>query len=166
MFRAALVLLAVGLTVLECYVAGYGFLGVGAIVSFALGGFLLFFHTGGPSPTEPSIGVSLWLLVPTILALSGGGGFLLRVLGGGGLGGLSGGLGGEVGHQSRLHLGVDAGERLVGGGLVDGCLRGGLGHRGELGLGGLLFLGNQTVVRGLGGGLRFLLGGEVSFLFR
>ena len=76
----ALVFLAVGLTVLEFYVAGYGILGVGAIISFALGGFLLFFHTGGPSPTEPSIGVSLWLLVPTILALSGGGGWALYTI--------------------------------------------------------------------------------------
>ena len=76
----ALVLLAVGLTVLEFYVAGYGILGVGAIVSFALGGFLLFFHTGGPSPTEPSMGVSLWLLVPTILALSGGGWALYTII--------------------------------------------------------------------------------------
>ncbi len=76
----ALVLLAVGLTVLEFYVAGYGVLGVGAIVSFALGGFLLFFHTGGPSPTEPSIGVSMWLLVPTVLALSGGGGWALYTI--------------------------------------------------------------------------------------
>ncbi|MCH7706379.1 MAG: nodulation protein NfeD [Chloroflexi bacterium] len=76
----ALILLAVGLTVLEFYVAGYGILGVGAIVSFALGGFLLFFHTGGPSPTEPSIGVSLWLLVPTVLALSGGGGWALYTI--------------------------------------------------------------------------------------
>jgi membrane-bound serine protease (ClpP class) len=76
----ALILLAVGLTVLEFYVAGYGILGVGAIVSFALGGFLLFFHTGGLSPTEPSIGVSMWLLVPTILALSGGGGWALYTI--------------------------------------------------------------------------------------
>jgi membrane-bound serine protease (ClpP class) len=76
----ALVLLAVGLTVLEFYVAGYGILGVGAIVSFALGGFLLFFHAGGPTPTEPSVSVSLWLLVPTVLALAGGGGWALYTI--------------------------------------------------------------------------------------
>ena len=76
----ALILLAVGLTVLEFYVAGYGILGVGAIVSFALGGFFLFFHTGGPSPTAPSIAVSPWVLVSTVLALAGGGGWALYTI--------------------------------------------------------------------------------------
>ena len=53
-----LILLAVILAVLEFYVVGFGVLGVGAIVSFILGGVFLFFHTGAPSPTMPHIGVS------------------------------------------------------------------------------------------------------------
>ena len=43
--------------------AGFGVLGIAAIVSFTFGGLLLFSSFGAPSPTMPSIGVSLWLLV-------------------------------------------------------------------------------------------------------
>ena len=75
-----LILLAVVLAVLEIYVAGFGILGVGAIVSFILGGLLLFFHTGAPSPTMPSISVSLWLLIPTVLLLSGGGAWVVYTI--------------------------------------------------------------------------------------
>ena len=71
-----LILLAVGLAVLEVYVAGFGILGVGAVVSFLLGGLLLFFHTGVPSPTMPRLSVSLWVLVPTFLAVVGSGGWI------------------------------------------------------------------------------------------
>ena len=39
--------------------AGWGILGVGAIVSFIIGGLVLF---GGTTPTMPSSSVSLWLL--------------------------------------------------------------------------------------------------------
>ena len=71
-----LILLAVVLVVLEFYVAGFGILGVGAIVSFILGSMLLFFHGGSPSPTMPGIGVSLWVLAPTTVVLAGGGGWV------------------------------------------------------------------------------------------
>ena len=73
----ALILLAVVLTVLEVHVAGFGILGVGAIVSFILGGLLLFYHGGVPSPTMPSIRVSLWLLAPVVVVLAGGGSLVL-----------------------------------------------------------------------------------------
>ncbi len=71
----ALILLAVVLTVLEINVVGFGVLGVGAWVSFILGGVLLFSHFGAPSPTLPGIRVSLWLLVPmaAVTAVFGGG---------------------------------------------------------------------------------------------
>ncbi|MFC1935566.1 nodulation protein NfeD, partial [Chloroflexota bacterium] len=72
-----LILLAVVLGVLEFYVAGFGVLGVGAIVSLILGGLLLFFHTGAPSPTMPAVSVSLWVLVPTVLVLGGGGAWVV-----------------------------------------------------------------------------------------
>ena len=77
---AALILLAVALAVLEVYVVGFGILGVGAIISFVLGGFLLFFHTGAPSPTMPSIRVSLWVLLPTAAVLGGGGAWALATI--------------------------------------------------------------------------------------
>ena len=77
---AALILLAVALTVLEVYVVGFGVLGVGAIISFVLGGFLLFFHTGAPSPTMPSVRVSLWVLLPTAAVLGGGGAWALTTI--------------------------------------------------------------------------------------
>ena len=58
----AFVLLAVVLTLLEFYVAGFGVLGIGAIVSFVVGGFLLFSQWGDKSPTLPQISVNPWLL--------------------------------------------------------------------------------------------------------
>ena len=66
------ILLAVGLAVLEVAVAGFGILGVGAIVSLIVGGLLLFTQFGAPSPTLPSISVSRWLLAGTgfVVALS------------------------------------------------------------------------------------------------
>ena len=75
-----LILLAVGLATLEYYVAGFGVLGVGAIISFVLGSLLLFFHTGAPSPTMPRISVSLWVLVPTVAVLAGGGSWALTAI--------------------------------------------------------------------------------------
>ncbi len=57
-----LIMLAAALAALETQVSGFGILGVGAIISLVLGGFLLFFQFGGPSPTLPAIGVNPWLL--------------------------------------------------------------------------------------------------------
>ena len=59
------VILAMVLTVLEVVVAGFGILGVGAIVSLMVGGLILFTQFGDSSPTMPSIGVSRWLLSGT-----------------------------------------------------------------------------------------------------
>ena len=56
------IILAGVLLIAEVFVAGFGVLGVGAIVSFTFGGLLLFSSFGAPSPTMPSVGVSLWLL--------------------------------------------------------------------------------------------------------
>ena len=55
--------LALGLLIAEIFVAGFGILGIGAIVAFVLGGLLLFSSFGTPSPTLPSVKVSLWLIV-------------------------------------------------------------------------------------------------------
>ena len=73
----AFILLAMVLLFLEVQVAGFGILGVGAIISFVIGGLLLFNRFGAPSPTMPSMGVSLWVLVPTAALLLGGGGWFL-----------------------------------------------------------------------------------------
>ena len=59
------VILASVLIVLEVVVAGFGILGVGAIVSLMVGGLLLFTQFGDSSPTMPSIGVSRWMLSGT-----------------------------------------------------------------------------------------------------
>lgn len=66
------VMLAAVLIVLEVTVAGFGILGVGAIVSLIVGGLLLFTQFGTPSPIMPSISVSRWLLAGTgaVVALS------------------------------------------------------------------------------------------------
>lgn len=68
----AFIVLAVGLAVLETQVAGWGVLGLGAIVSFLVGGLILFTQFGGRSPTLPPISVNLWLLggVAAVLALT------------------------------------------------------------------------------------------------
>jgi membrane-bound serine protease (ClpP class) len=54
--------LAIVLAVLEAQVAGWGILGVGAVISFIVGGLILFSQFGGSSPTLPPIGVNRWLL--------------------------------------------------------------------------------------------------------
>ncbi|MCH7736161.1 MAG: nodulation protein NfeD [Chloroflexi bacterium] len=59
------IVLASVLIVLEVAVAGFGILGVGAIVSLMVGGLLLFTQFGDSSPTLPSISVSRWLLSGT-----------------------------------------------------------------------------------------------------
>ena len=56
------IILAGVLVLAELFVSGFGILGIGAIVSFIFGGLLLFSSFGSPSPTMPSIRVSLWLL--------------------------------------------------------------------------------------------------------
>ena len=55
----AFILVAFVLVALEIMVAGFGILGIGAIVSFIVGGVILF---GGDSPTMPSESVSRWLV--------------------------------------------------------------------------------------------------------
>ena len=57
-----LILLAMVLLVAELFVSGFGVLGIGAIVSFILGGLILFGGTGFPA--VPSQRVSLWVLLP------------------------------------------------------------------------------------------------------
>jgi membrane-bound serine protease (ClpP class) len=59
------VILATVLTVLEIVVAGFGILGVGAIVSLIVGGLILFTQFGDVSPTMPTIEVSRWLISGT-----------------------------------------------------------------------------------------------------
>ena len=56
------VLLAVVLAIIETQVLGFGILGVGSIISFVLGGLLLFSQFGDKSPTLPEVSVNLWLL--------------------------------------------------------------------------------------------------------
>ena len=97
-----LILLAVALAVMEVYVAGFGVLGVGAIVSFILGGVFLFFHTGAPSPTMPRIGVSPWFLVSTALVLSGGGGWVITTIIRSRRGPLDPGVAGLVGQMAEV----------------------------------------------------------------
>ncbi len=63
------IVLAMVLVVLEVAVAGFGILGVGAIVSLIVGGLLLFTQFGTPSPTLPSISVSRWVLVGTVAVI-------------------------------------------------------------------------------------------------
>ncbi len=58
----AFILLAIVLVFLEMQVAGTGVLGIGAVISFALGGFLLFNQFGDVSPTLPDVSVNYWLL--------------------------------------------------------------------------------------------------------
>ena len=56
------VFVAIALAVLETQVSGFGILGIGAIVSFVIGGLLLFSQFGDVSPTLPPVSVSLWLI--------------------------------------------------------------------------------------------------------
>ena len=56
------VLLAVVLALIETQVLGFGILGVGSIISFVLGGLLLFSQFGDKSATLPEVSVNLWLL--------------------------------------------------------------------------------------------------------
>ena len=62
----AFIVLAVLLVVLETQVSGFGALGAGALVSFILGGLILFSNFGPVSPDipnlTPDLSVSLWVL--------------------------------------------------------------------------------------------------------
>jgi membrane-bound serine protease (ClpP class) len=58
----AFILVAVVLAILETQVAGFGILGVGSIISFTVGGLLLFTQFGGGSPTLPPVSVNRWLV--------------------------------------------------------------------------------------------------------
>ena len=58
----AFMLLAVVLVFLEIQVTGFGILGIGAVISFLIGGLLLFSQFGDVSPTLPDISVNYWLL--------------------------------------------------------------------------------------------------------
>ena len=71
------ILVAFALVALEVMVAGFGILGIGAIVSFIVGGVILF---GGDSPTMPSESVSLWLLGSITGALALTLSFVARVI--------------------------------------------------------------------------------------
>ncbi len=73
----AFLALALLLLFLELQVAGVGILGVGAVVSFVIGGLLLFNPSGAPSPTLPGFSVNLWVVLSTAVLLLGGGGWLV-----------------------------------------------------------------------------------------
>lgn len=77
-----LILLAGVLAVLEVYIAGFGAAGVGAMIAFVLGSFLLFAQFGTPSPTAPSIGfrINPWVLYPTLTVVVGSGTALLYLV--------------------------------------------------------------------------------------
>ena len=76
----AFIVLAMVFMFLEIVVAGFGILGVGAIISFVVGGLLLFHRFGAPSPTMPSIGVSLWVLIPMVAILVAGGSWIVLMM--------------------------------------------------------------------------------------
>ena len=76
----AFIVLALVLLALEALVAGFGALGVGAIVSFVIGGLLLFHRFGAPSPTMPDVSVNIWLILGTAGALLGGGAWFLSTI--------------------------------------------------------------------------------------
>jgi membrane-bound serine protease (ClpP class) len=65
----AFILVAIVLAILETQVASFGILGVGSIISFSVGGLLLFTQFGGGSPTLPPVSVNRWLVGGTAGAL-------------------------------------------------------------------------------------------------
>ena len=73
----AFILVAFALVALEIMVAGFGILGIGAIVSFIVGGVILF---GGDSPTMPSESVSRWLVGSIAGAMALTLSFVVRVI--------------------------------------------------------------------------------------
>lgn len=74
------ILLAMALLFFEVQVAGFGILGVGAMVSFLLGGLLLFHQFGAASPTMTTTGVSLWVLGTTTAVLAGVGAWVVYMM--------------------------------------------------------------------------------------
>ncbi len=56
------ILLAVALAGFEVVVAGFGILGIGAVVCLVVGGLLLFTQFGDASPTLPPISVNRWVI--------------------------------------------------------------------------------------------------------
>jgi membrane-bound serine protease (ClpP class) len=67
---AALLVFSVGLFVLELHLPSHGILGAGAVISFLLGGFLLFAPMTPTAPVFDTPQVSPWLLVPAALLLA------------------------------------------------------------------------------------------------
>ena len=76
----AFIVLALVLLALEAFVAGFGALGVGAVVSFVIGGLLLFHRFGAPSPTMPDVSVNIWLVLGTGGVLMGGGAWIISTI--------------------------------------------------------------------------------------
>ena len=76
----AFILLAMVLLGLEAMAAGIGVLGVGAVVSFVIGGLLLFHSFGPTSPTLPDVRVNIWLILGTTVLLLGGGGWFVMTM--------------------------------------------------------------------------------------
>ena len=60
----ALILMAFALISAEMFVDGFGVLGILGTVCLVLGGVLLFWHFGTPSPVLPNVAVSPWVLAP------------------------------------------------------------------------------------------------------
>ncbi len=76
----AFIVLAGVLALLETQVAGFGVLGVGAIISFMAGGLLLFSQFGDVSPTLPRVAVSKWVLAGTAVVLGAAMLYTVRVI--------------------------------------------------------------------------------------
>jgi membrane-bound serine protease (ClpP class) len=73
----ALILFAIGLTIAELYIEGFGVLGIGALVSFVLGALILFRPFRTPSPVMPVVQVNPFVIAVVTLSLAG---FLVFVL--------------------------------------------------------------------------------------
>jgi membrane-bound serine protease (ClpP class) len=74
----ALILLAMLFLLGELLIAGFGVLGIGAIVSFILGGLILFSPIGFPG--TPSTKVSVWVLLLSATIIFAGSGWVMRTI--------------------------------------------------------------------------------------